>query len=127
MKKLISLALAAVLLVSIFGIALADETEATSYKITDYSYDGEFVSGKVVVSGAPLEEGKRVNVRATFFLEGNNYMSTTGQIDEDGTFSITASGSIEHITLVVFTFVRLSDKTSHTKYSESAVGFDVKL
>lgn len=152
MKKVIALVLATITMVSLLTYTVAENGLLTttaaltnseqilpgsehglpssehvvSFKIKDYSYDGELIKGKVVSTGAPLE-GKYLNVRYTLFLEGNNYAQGSQVVAEDGTFEITAVGNIEHITLVVFSFTKLSDKTTHTTYSGSAVEFDVAL
>ena len=100
MKKLAALLLAAMMLFSLVGTALA-ETVATQpqYKLTDVSYDGKNVTGKVVhVDGTPVAE--KVNVRVTFFIFDNYYMATSQTAKEDGSFSITGIGPIEYITVL---------------------------
>ena len=50
MKKLISMLLVLMSLVSLFGVALAEtpesEPEVVDYKITEYNYDGLNITGK---------------------------------------------------------------------------------
>lgn len=102
MKKIVSLLLAAVIFFSIANIALAD-TAATSdkpvYKLTDVSYNGKDVTGKVVhQDGSPVVE--KIKVRVTFYIVGNYYMATSYTVAADGTFRITGVGPIIYITVI---------------------------
>ena len=75
MKKIISVLLAAVIFFSIANIALAEKT-APQYKLTDVSYDGKDVTGKVVLTGGDAFDGK-LKVRVTFSIIVNYYMATS--------------------------------------------------
>ena len=98
MKKILAITLAAVLLLSLVGTALA-EAAAPKYTITDLKYDGQFLSGKVVHDDkTPAVE--KIKIRATFFIVGNYYMATSATVKEDGTFIVEAVGPIEYITAI---------------------------
>lgn len=91
MKKIVSLLLAAVIFFSIANIAFADGAASSAkpqYKLTDVSYNGKDVTGKVVhQDGTPVAE--KVKVRVTFYIVGNYYMATSYTMQENGSFKIT--------------------------------------
>ena len=102
MKRIVSLLLAAVIFFSVANIALAD-TAATSdkpvYKLTDVSYNGKDVTGKVVhQDGTPVVD--KIKVRVTFYIIGNYYMATSYTVAADGSFKITGVGPIMYITVL---------------------------
>ncbi len=102
MKKIVSLLLAAVIFFSIANIALADTASASvkpQYKLTEVSYNGKDVTGKVVhQDGTPVAE--KIKVRVTFYIIGNYYMATSYTVAADGSFKITGVGPIIYITVV---------------------------
>ena len=99
MKKILAVMLAVAMLLGLAGVAFADETAAPKYTIQDLSYDGQFLSGKVVHDETtPTVE--KIKIRATFFIVGNYYMATSATVRDDGTFMVEAVGPIEYITAI---------------------------
>ena len=129
MKKLISLLLVLASLVSLFGVAFAENTEEPTaeepevidYKISDYQYNGEFITGKIVMTGNTPTSG-RLYVRIYLFCPGNIYFAFPTSVYEDGTFELQTNETLEHITIGVFSKKGVSDP-SPVKFD--AVEFDV--
>jgi len=79
---------------------VAKLTPAAKYTLTALAYNGQSVTGKVVhEEGTKVVEG--LTVRVTFFLDGNYYMATIGDVEADGTFSVDGVGPIEYISVVI--------------------------
>jgi len=57
------------------------------------------VKGKLVHDEDTLV-ATNINVRVTFFIEGNYYMATIGEVNADGTFAVDGVGPIEYISVV---------------------------
>lgn len=134
MKKVIALVLAAIILASLlsFTVAengllatqgdLASSEQVVSLKVSEYSYDGKLLSGKIV---GDVPAGKIGGVTITLFLSGNRYVKTTMKVT-DGEFEYIFSEPAEYITMVPVTFTRLSDTASRVSYYNGAVGYLVK-
>ena len=75
-------------------------TADPKYTITALTYDGMSVKGKLVHDEDTLTADE-LTVRVTFFLSGNYYMATIGEVEADGTFTVDGVGNIEYISLVV--------------------------
>jgi hypothetical protein len=74
-------------------------TADPKYSVTALSYDGQSVKGKLVHDEDTLV-ATNINVRVTFFIEGNYYMATIGEVAADGSFSVDGVGPIEYISIV---------------------------
>jgi hypothetical protein len=74
--------------------------DAAKYTLTALAYNGQSVTGKVLHAEGTAEV-KDLTVRVTFFLAGNYYMATIGDIEADGTFSVDGVGPIEYISVVI--------------------------
>lgn len=74
-------------------------TADPKYSVTALSYDGQSVKGKLVHDEDTLE-ATNINVRVTFFIEGNYYMATIGEVAADGSFSVDGVGPIEYISVL---------------------------
>jgi hypothetical protein len=74
--------------------------DAAKYTLTALAYNGQSVTGKLVHAEGTAEV-KDLTVRVTFFLAGNYYMATIGDIEADGTFSVDGVGPIEYISVVI--------------------------
>ena len=126
MKKLISMLLVLMSLVSLFGVALAEtpesEPEVVDYKITEYNYDGLNITGKVVMTGNTPTKG-RLYVRIYMFKPGNIYEITSTAVYEDGTFEFRTNATLEHITMGAFSKKGVNDP-SPVKFD--AIEFDAQ-
>jgi hypothetical protein len=74
-------------------------TADPKYAVTALAYNGKTVTGKLVHDEDTLE-ATNINVRVTFFIEGNYYMATIGEVAADGTFAVDGVGPIEYISVV---------------------------
>lgn len=74
-------------------------TAEPKYAVTELAYNGSTVTGKLVHDEDTLPAAN-LNVRVTFFIEGNYYMATIGEVAADGTFSVDGVGPIEYISVV---------------------------
>jgi len=74
-------------------------TAAPKYSVTGLTYDGQTLKGKLAHDEDTLE-AKTLNVRVTFFMTGNYYMATIGEVAADGSFSVDGVGPIEYISVV---------------------------
>lgn len=81
---------------------LADAaSETAKYSLSGVSYNGRIVSGNLVlVEGSGTD--RVLQVRVTFFIVGNYYMATVGEVDNTGHFEIEGVGPIEFISVVAF-------------------------
>ena len=73
-------------------------TADPKYNVIDLAYDGQLLTGKVVHVEDTLES-EELTVRVTFFLAGNYYMATIGEVEADGTFAVEGVGPIEYISV----------------------------
>ena len=119
MKKILALALAAVMLVSMVCVVAAEDE---SFTIQDITYNGELLCGKVI---GEIPEGKRGGVEVTLFLSGNRYLKTTVPMI-DGEFELSYSEPAEYITMVPVSFTRLTDAASRVRYTSGAAQYFVK-
>ena len=74
-------------------------TAAPKYSVTGLTYDGQTLKGKLAHDEDTLE-AETLNVRVTFFMTGNYYMATIGEVAADGSFSVDGVGPIEYISVV---------------------------
>jgi hypothetical protein len=74
-------------------------TADPKYAVTALAYNGKTVTGKLVHDEDTLK-ATNINVRVTFFIEGNYYMATIGEVAADGTFAVDGVGPIEYISVV---------------------------
>ena len=74
-------------------------TADPKYSVTALAYNGKTVTGKLVHDEDTLV-ATNINVRVTFFIEGNYYMATIGEVAADGTFAVDGVGPIEYISVV---------------------------
>jgi len=74
-------------------------TADPKYSVTALAYNGKTVTGKLVHDEDTLV-ATNINVRVTFFIEGNYYMATIGEVAADGSFSVDGVGPIEYISVV---------------------------
>jgi hypothetical protein len=74
-------------------------TADPKYAVSAITYDGQSVKGKLVHDEDTLD-ATNINVRVTFFIEGNYYMATIGEVEADGSFSVDGVGPIEYISIV---------------------------
>ncbi len=120
MKKLMALVLAAILLASMICVATAEDE--ISFAISNIKYDGKTLTA--VVNGE-VPAGKRVAVYVTLFMPNNTYIRVPTTII-DGELEMQYSEAAEYITLLPFTFTRLSDVSSRAYYYGSAVEYFVQ-
>lgn len=71
------------------------------YRLTAIHYDGKAVIGHLEHEKGTLPANE-LGARVTFFITGNYYMATVGEVDEAGDFSIEGVGPIEYISVVVY-------------------------
>ncbi len=120
MKKLIALVLAAILLASVICAATAEDD--VSFVISNIQYDGNTITA--AVSGE-VPAGKHVAVYVTLFMPNNTYIRVAATVI-DGELELQYSETAEYITLLPFTFTRLSDVSSRSYYYGSAVEYFVQ-
>ena len=71
------------------------------YIITNTDYNSSAVVGKLIhVNGTGFVE--KLWVRVTFFIVGNYYMATVGEVNENGDFEVEGVGPIEYITVLAY-------------------------
>ena len=71
------------------------------YIITNTDYNSSAVVGKLIhVNGTCFVE--KLWVRVTFFIVGNYYMATVGEVNENGDFEVEGVGPIEYITVLAY-------------------------
>jgi hypothetical protein len=75
-------------------------TADPKYSVSALAYNGQTVTGKVAHT-PDTKEAEGLTIRVTFFLAGNYYMATIGDIEADGTFSVDGVGPIEYISVVI--------------------------
>lgn len=63
--------------------------------IKEVSFTGSALVGKVSKPSPGL------TVSVTFYIEGNYYMGTVGQVEDDGTFEVEGVGPIRYITVIL--------------------------
>jgi len=116
MKRILALLVALSLLVSFTCVAFA--SNEPTYTITDVEYNGNYVSGRLVLTSGQHTPGLNRFVRVTFFCAGNNYMATKAMVDETGYFEATGVGIIEAISILAFGAARVSspDMTRYDSY-----------
>ena len=69
------------------------------YALQNVRYDGNAVTGKLLRTEGTYH-AENLFVRVTFFVTGNYYMSTVGEIEPDGSFEVEGVGPIEYITVL---------------------------
>ena len=127
MKKIISLLLAAMMLLSMMSLGFAetdnelpsvtiDETEEPAetaepvFEITEAVFDGTYMSGTVKLVSGALPEGQNLFVRVVFFFAGNAYQIASTGVTSDGTFEVGISPNVvEYITVAAFSARRIRD------------------
>ena len=88
-----------------------EETKEAQYTLTDPSYVGNEVTGKIIhVDGTPFAE--KLRVRVTFYIEGGYYMAATCEVDKEGSYAIIGVGPIIYITVAA-----LDNGPNHLKLS----------
>ncbi len=76
------------------------EPEEPRAAMTGLSFTGSAVVGHVAAAGGISPED--CMVRVTFYIEGNYYMGTVGEIEQDGSFEVEGVGPIRYITVALF-------------------------
>ena len=72
-------------------------SQEPEYQLGSVAYDGKLLSGALThIPGT--KEIQDISVRVTFYIEGNYYMATTAEVEEDGTFAVDGVGPIVYIT-----------------------------
>ena len=69
------------------------------YTLQDPVYDGRAITGRLIQTEGTAP-AKDLSVRVTFFITGNYYMATVGEVDADGAFLVEGVGPIEYISLL---------------------------
>ena len=69
------------------------------YSFNGVTYNGQTFSGRLVHTEG-TGTARKLKVRVTFFITGNYYMSTTVDVEEDGSFEVDAVGPIEYIVTI---------------------------
>lgn len=123
MKKIISLLLAIIMLMSITTFVSAEETQPSEkpvYKLTDVSTTGNKYTGKVeLVSGQPIE-GQYLFIRIVFFTE-DAYFAYPLQVSSKGTFATGTNIDWIHLTIAVY---GAEDYDSEEKTLYGTLSFD---
>ncbi len=72
--------------------------EKARYSFSGVSYTGKAVQGSLIQEGSAKAKG--LHVRVTFYIAGNYYMGTVGEVDSQGYFEVDGVGPIQYITVV---------------------------
>lgn len=81
------------------GYKKAEQPASVTYTLAHVAYDGQTISGQLTLSGGAAITPK-TQIRVTFYLEGNIYMGTYCELDENGEFSAEGVGLIRYITVI---------------------------
>ena len=74
-----------------------EEAKAPVYTLQGLQYDGKALSGTLLHDAATRPAGGLI-LRVTFYIEGNYYMGTTAEVEQDGSFLVEGVGPIVYIT-----------------------------
>lgn len=84
---------------AVCGCQKSGEPSGGKAALSQVRYDGQVLSGKLTPTGQTALSAQ-AQVRVTFYLEGNIYMGTYGEIEANGEFSVDAVGLIRYITVI---------------------------
>lgn len=70
------------------------------FSLENVRYNGKAVTGVLAQKPPAVPYAGTLNVRVTFFIAGNYYMGTVGEVEQDGSFYVEGVGPIEYISLL---------------------------